>query len=206
MLRPAQFLGRFGRIDEALRPRMERHLACARAPRHRLSAARHRDHPAWPLDHHLGDIVGGRPDQRDAGVLVASRPFAHPFRPRARLAEPASGADQPHPPVPRRRDLPGMRPQRPAFSQFDGLRLAQPRQRAHPLLVGQRRQPRQQRSLVDARPCLAALRHAQSAFRRAIRRSTAFSARSNAALVSSIVTLVSGRPPRLNGLPSRRPR
>ncbi|ONF94979.1 hypothetical protein SPHI_28210 [Sphingomonas jeddahensis] len=105
MLRPAQALRRIGRIDRRHRPAGPAHLAFGRRPHRPHVEPRRRDHPARPLHHHPPRLVRRRADQCDPRARNGARDMVDPFRPRARLAEPAPRADQPDAPVARRRKL-----------------------------------------------------------------------------------------------------
>lgn len=80
---------------------------------------------AFPFDHHRAGIAERCADQSDAAVRVAARIFAHPFGAGTGLAEAASRADQPGPPVPRRGELAGPRPELPEIADLPALDFAQ---------------------------------------------------------------------------------
>src|SRR3546814_19498942 len=102
MFGPAQFLARLGRIERRDRAAGKDQLAPPDHPSRLLAMARHRQQPARPLDHHPHPVGVRRRDQRDPRLGYVARDLAHPFGPRARLAEPAPRLDQPDSPVARR--------------------------------------------------------------------------------------------------------
>ncbi|MCY1171558.1 hypothetical protein D9M73_116720 [compost metagenome] len=148
MFGPAQFLGRARRKDRRARLGGELHFGAARAIADRFARPRHRDQPAFPLDHHAPHILDRRANQRDPRARHRARDLAHPFGTRPRLAETAPGADQPHPPRAGGRLLPLLRPALPAPIEFGPLRGGQVAQQ------GVAHARRQARELEQQRPRL----------------------------------------------------
>jgi hypothetical protein len=141
MLWPAQFLGGDRRKDLRHRAGVEHQFAACARPARRLAVPRHRQDPAWPVDHHALDILDRRADQRDARARPAAGKVADPFGARARLAEAAPGHDQPHPPIAHRRALAVMRPAQPARDQLVAMRPRHRRDRASAPNRIEQRQP-----------------------------------------------------------------